>query len=139
MLRNILIYSSALVTLLFCSSCQKDLSKNWGGTYTGIAGSNTVQRVIVTILDKKTVKMELQAYIAGNYYTYVTLSKVKLTNEKTAVIDEEGTITTVPPNNTIYKFSGAASLSGNTLTINGSATDKNNSSSVTNYTFTGSK
>lgn len=128
-----------LLFILFLSSCQNDLSKNWGGTYTGIAGSSTVQRVVVTIVDKKTVKMELQTNIAGSYYAFATISKGKLTDATTVIIDEDGTIVTVPANTNTYRFSGTGKLNGNTLTLNGVATNKANSSDVLYYTFTGTK
>lgn len=138
-MKNQFVYILAAFFLLLLSSCQKDLSKNWGGTYLGVAGSSTVQRIVVSVVDKKTVKLELQTNIAGSYYTFATISKGKLIDANTVIVDEDGTIVTVPANTNTYRFSGTGKLNGNILTLNGAATNKANSSDVMYYTFTGNK
>lgn len=122
-----------LVTVF--SGCQKDWAEDWIGTYTGVAGT-AVNRVVVSKVDKKTLKMELQALYFGNYVTFATVANAKLSNATTATVSEDGMITGYSD---VYHFSGAATLDGNALTLNGQAQSKTNSSDIKYYPFTGSK
>lgn len=123
----------ALVTI---TGCNKDWAGDWAGTYDGTSGSNTVQRVVVTDIDKKAVKLELQTLVLGSYYTFATIANGKLTDAKTLKVDEDGTIAgeTDP-----YHFIGAGTLNGTTLTISGQATNKNDASDVKLYYFSGNR
>lgn len=122
-----------LVTVF--SGCQKDWAEDWIGTYTGVAGT-AVNRVVVSKVDKKTLKLELQALYLGNYVTFATVANAKLSNATTATVSEDGMITGYSD---VYHFSGAATLDGNALTLNGQAQSKTNSSDIKYYPFTGSK
>ncbi len=125
----------AAVFLTLFSSCQKDWAEDWIGTYTGVAGT-AVNRVVVSKVDNKTLKMELQTYFAGNYVTFVTIANAKLSNATTATVSEDGMIAGYSD---VYHFSGAATLDGSALTLNGQAQSKTNSSDIKYYPFTGSK
>lgn len=128
----------ALVAFAFVTaftSCQKDWAEGWVGTYTGTAGS-AVNRVVVSRVDNKTLKMELQALYLGNYVTFATIASAKLSNATSASINEEGTIVGYTGN---YQFSGGASRDGNNLTLTGQAQSKTNSSDIKYYPFTGSR
>ncbi|MCW5906287.1 MAG: hypothetical protein KIS94_00365 [Chitinophagales bacterium] len=130
---RILVVAFLLVTVF--SSCQKDWAIDWVGTYTGVAGT-AVNRVVVSKVDKKTLKLELQALYLGSYVTFATVANAKLSNATTATVSEDGTIVGYSD---VYHFSGAATRDGNTLTLNGQAQSKTNSSDVKYYPFTGSK
>lgn len=123
-----------LVTIL--SSCQKDWAEDWVGTYTGVAGGSGLNRIVVSKVDRKTVKMELQALYLGTYVTFATIADANLTNSETATVSEDGMITGYSD---VYHFSGASTLDGNTITLNGQAQSKSNSSDIKYYAFTGSK
>ncbi len=124
----------ALITIF--SSCQKDLATDWIGTYTGVAGSSGLNRVVVTKVDNKTLKMELQTLVLGSYVTFATVAGAKLSNSTTATVDENGMIVGY---NDLYHFSGAAIRDGNTLSLNGRAQSTTNPSDIKDYPFTGSK
>jgi hypothetical protein len=130
--RNVLV---AFILLTGFGSCQKDWAEDWIGVYTGVAGT-AVNRVVVSKVDKKTLKLELQALYFGNYVTFATVANAKLSNATTATVSEDGMITGYPD---VYHFSGAATLDGNALTLNGQAQSKTNSSDIKYYPFTGSK
>jgi len=126
----------AFILLTVFSSCQKDWAEDWVGTYTGVAGSSTLNRIVVSKVDRKTVKMELQTLYLGTYVTFATIADANLTNSETATVSEDGMITGFSD---VYRFSGASTLDGNTLTLNGQAQSKTNSSDIKYYAFTGSK
>lgn len=130
------IIAFALFALVTISGCNKDLASDWAGTYNGSSGSNTVQRVVVTSVDKKAVKLELQTAVLGTYYTFATIANGKLTDATTVSVNEDGTIAgeTDP-----YHFTGAGTLTGTTLTISGKAENKNNASDVKLYYFSGNR
>ncbi len=128
------------IALLFAtalSSCKKDLATDWVGTYTGVAGSSTVNRVVVTKVNDETIKMELQTLVLGTYYTFATVANGKLGNASTVNISEDGTISSSPGN--VYHFSGSGTRNGNNLVLAGQAQNKNNSSDIQYYTFNGNK
>lgn len=131
----------ALAAALFVigfSSCKKDLATDWEGTYTGAVGS-FFNRVVVSKVDKTTVKVELQQYnlSTASYITYATINKGKLTSATALSADEDGTIITDP--GVTFHFTGAGSLSDNNLSLSGQAQNKSNSADLRTYTFTGSK
>ena len=117
-------------------SCKKDLATPWVGTYTGVAGSNNLNRVVISKVNESTIKMELQTGGGSLYYTYTTISNGKLASASAVAISEDGTIFGAGSGG-VYHFSGGGSLSGNTLTLNGSATQTG--ATTLYYTFTGSK
>lgn len=123
----------AILLITSFSSCKKDLATAWIGTYTGTAGTNTFNQVVITKVDDSTIKMELKA-LAGISYTYTTIGSGKLASANSVAISEDGTITGYTGT---WHFSGGGSLNGNTLTLNGSATQAGQSTLY--YTFTGSK
>lgn len=126
-----------MFTMAAISGCNKDLATDWAGTYNGSSNSsNTVQRVVVTDVDKKAVKMELQTLVFGSYYTFATIANGTLTNATTVTVNETGTIAgeTDP-----YQFTGSGTLNGTTLTISGQAVNKNNASDVKLYYFSGNR
>ncbi len=120
-----------LITTL--SSCQKDWAEQWIGTYTGTAGSNTFNRVVVSKVNNKTIKMELQTLVLGSPYTYATIGNGKLNSETTVSISEDGTVAGYSGT---YTFTGGGTLNGNTLTLSGAAAQPG---ATLYYTFTGSK
>lgn len=119
------------------SSCKKDLATDWVGTYTGVAGNSTVNRVVVSKVNDETIKMELQTLVLGTYYTYATVANGKLANANTVNISEDGTVSSSPGN--VYHFSGAGTRNGNNLVLSGMAQNKNNASDILYYTFNGNK
>ena len=123
-----------LTLITFLPSCKKDLATAWVGTYTGIAGSSTVNRVVISKVDDSTIKIELQAGVTGTFYTYTTLASGKLTTSSAVAINEDGTVYGYTG---LYHISGGGSLSGNNLTLSGTATQSG--SSTLYYTFQGSK
>jgi hypothetical protein len=127
-----LILTAILVTTIL-SSCKKDVASDWAGTYDGVAGSSTVNRVLVTSTDKTHVRIELQALIFGAYATFATIQNGTVTSSNLTV-NEDG-----PYNGGNYHFSGLGTLNGNTIHIYGSATNNSNSSDVQYYDFTGTK
>jgi hypothetical protein len=129
--------AAALLVMATMMGCNKDWAGDWAGTYNGSSNSsNTVQRVVVTDVDKKAVKMELQTLVLGSYYTFATIANGELTNASTVSVNETGTIAgeTDP-----YQFTGAGTLNGTTLTISGKAVNKNNASDVKLYYFSGNR
>ena len=130
------IIAAAIIALVTISGCNKDFASDWAGTYDGSSGNNTVQRVVITEIDKKAIKLELQTLVLGSYYTFATIANGKLTNATTLNVDEDGTIygETDP-----YHFAGTGNLSGTTLTIAGQATNKNDASDVKQYYFSGNR
>ncbi len=131
---KIAIVAIALVSIF--SSCQKDLATDWIGTYTGVSGGTGFNRVVVTKVDNKTLKMELQVLAFGTYTTFATVAGAKLSNSTTATIDENGMIVGY---NDLYHFTGAATRDGNTLTLNGQAQSTTNASDIKYYPFNGTK
>lgn len=131
-MKNKLILTAILFTTIL-SSCKKDVASDWAGTYDGVAGSGTVNRVLVTSTDKTHVRIELQALIFGAYATFATIQNGSVTASKLTV-DENG-----PYNGGSYHFLGLGTLDGNTIHIYGSATNNSNSSDVQYYDFTGTK
>ena len=132
-----LLILSAVFTFAL-SSCQKDLAVDWAGTYTGANGS-TFNQVVVSKVNKNTVKIELQQYYlpTASYITYATVGSGKLSSASAVSVDEDGSIITDP--GVSFHFTGAGSLSGNTLTLSGQAQNKNNTSDIRTYVFSGIK
>ena len=134
--KALLFIAIALITSF--SSCTKDLATDWIGTYNGTVGS-TFNRVIVSKVNKTTVKVELQQYYlpTTSYITYATMNNGKLSSDNALSVNEDGTIITDP--GLTFHFTGVGSLNGNTLTLSGQAQNKSNSSDIRTYTFTGTK
>ncbi len=118
----------------FLSSCKKDLVTAWVGTYIGVAGSTTVNHVVISKVDDSTIKIELQTGVGGTYYTYATMGSGKVTTSSSVAINEDGTVYGYTG---LYHITGGGSLSGNNLTLNGSATQSG--AATLYYTFQGSK
>lgn len=118
---------------MFMSSCQKDWAEGWAGTYTGTAGSN-INRVVITKVNNKTIKMELQTIVIGSPYTFATIGNGKLTGENTLSVSEDGTVAGYSGT---YNFTGGGTRNGNSITFSGAATQAG--ASTLYYTFTGSK
>lgn len=131
---TMLLSAMALLFLVSLSSCQKDWAEQWIGTYTGTAGSNTFNRVVVSKVNNKTIKMELQTLVLGSPYTYATIGNGKLNSETTVSISEDGTVAGYSGT---YTFTGGGTINGNTLTVSGAAAQPG--ASTLYYTFTGSK
>ena len=123
-----------LVLITFLPSCKKDLATAWVGTYIGVAGSSTVNRVVVSKVDDSTIKIELQASVGGGYYTFATIGSGKLNSSTAVTINEDGTVYGYLG---LYHITGGGSLSGNNLTLNGKATQTG--ATTLYYTFQGSK
>ena len=130
---KLLAVAFALVTVF--SSCQKDWAEDWIGTYTGTAGGN-VNRIVVSKVNNKTLKMELQTIYLGGYVTFATVADAKLSNETTATVSEDGMIVGYSDS---YHFSGSATRSGNSISLTGQAQNKSNTSDIKYYVFSGSK
>lgn len=126
----------AFILLTVFSSCQKDWAEDWEGTYNGTAGA-AINRIIVTKVDKKTLRIDLQAPVSGIYYTFATIASADLTSETAFTVDEDGTITTSPGE--VYHFTGSGGRNGNTITLSGQAQNKSNSSDIKYYPFTGTR
>lgn len=117
------------------SSCQKDLAVDWAGTYTGISGS-TFSQVVITKVDKNTIRLDLKTSYLGSTVTYATVANGTLTSATVLSVNEDGTLL---GSSDPFHFTGAGSLSNNTLTLSGQAQNKNNASDIRTYTFSGSK
>lgn len=113
------------------SSCQKDWADNWVGTYDS-STSSTYERIVVTRVNNKTLKMELQAVFLGAYYTRATIGNAKLGSENSATIDEDGTIYATSGT---WHFAGSAQLDGDRLILVGTATQQGQQS--IDYGFSG--
>lgn len=133
-MKSRLIVATVFLVTLF-TGCQKDWAEDWIGTYTGTAGS-TVNRIVVSKVNNKTLKMELQTIYLGSYVTFATVADAKLSNETTATVSEDGMIVGYSDS---YHFSGSATRSGNSISLTGQAQNRSNSSDVKYYVFTGSK
>lgn len=116
------------------TGCQKDLAEDWAGVYLGNSGTGNVNRVIITKIDRKTVKIELQFNYLGAYITYATAQSANLVSSTVADIKEDGE---VYGSVDIYSFLGSARLNGKNLQVNVTATNRTNSSDVRPYTFVG--
>jgi hypothetical protein len=132
-MKHILFVLIGFVVLV--SGCKKD-SDAWEGVYNGDTSGNTVQRVIVTAVDAKTLKMELQVLNSGVYFTFATINNAKTSSSTAATVNEEGTILGSAGT---FTFSGNCSRNSKSLTIGGTATNKKNLSDVRPYYFAGSK
>lgn len=104
------------------------------GTYVGVAGSSSINHVVISKVDESTIKIELQTGTSGVYYTYATIGSGKVTSSSAVAINEDGSVFGYSG---LYHFSGGGSLSGNNLTLNGSATQSG--ATTLYYTFQGSK
>ncbi len=124
------------IATIALSSCKKDLSSDWEGTYNGTSGS-AITRVVITTVDKTTIKLALQTPTLVGYVSYATIGNGKLTNATTVNIDEDGTLAT--NTNDTYRFTGVGTRNGNSITISGQAVNKNNSSDVQSVVFAGNK
>jgi heat shock protein HslJ len=122
------------VLLTALSSCKKDLATQWIGTYNGTAGTNTFNQIVISKVDDTTIKMEFKTMVLGTPYTYATVAHGTVTSNNAVAVSEDGTIN---GQTGTWHFSGGGSLSGNTLTVNGSATQTGQSTLY--YTFVGSK
>lgn len=132
-IQTLLLVAIMAVTL---NSCNKDYASDWVGTYTGTAGSN-VNRIVVSKVDNNTIKMELQTTgLFTGYVTFATVAKGGVNKSSDVAINEDGSIAGFTD---VYHFTGAGSLSGATLTLNGQAQSKTNSSDIKYYSFTGSR
>lgn len=123
------------MAMALISGCNKDLSADWAGTYDGTGGNNTVQRVIVSSVGKKAVKLELQTSTLVGYVTFATVGNAELSSATKATVDEDGSIY---GSSDPYRFTGSATLSGTTLTITGVATNKSDGSTQ-GYYFVGNR
>lgn len=132
---RIFIAAALLFAIAILPGCQKDWASSWAGTYTGNAGS-TFNRVVITSINNNTVKMDLQVSYGNTYVTYATVGNATLSDQNDAVVNEDGNISGYADP---YHFAGTAVLNGNTITITGSATNKNNSGDIKYYAFTGTK
>lgn len=130
---KIIIVLAAIISTF--SSCNKDYASDWVGTYTGVSGS-TFNRVVVSKVNNNTIKMEFQQLALGAYYTFATVSNGSVGKSSNVTVSEDGNLYGSAD---IFHFSGAGTLSGNTLTLNGQAQNKTNASDTRLYTFTGSK
>ena len=131
MRKTILFISLALTTIL--PSCKKDLATAWVGTYTGTAGSNTFNQVVITKVDDATIKMELKTVVAGTAVTYATIAAGKLSSNNVAVSEDGSIIGT----SGTWHFTGSGNLNGTVLVLDGAATQTGQNTLY--YTFTGSK
>lgn len=125
------------IATIALSSCKKDLASDWEGTYNGTSSSSAITRVVITTVDKTTIKIALQTPTFVGYLTYATIGNGKLTNATTVTINEDGTLANNP--NDTYKFTGVGTRNGNSITISGQAVNKNNSSDVQYVAFAGNK
>lgn len=117
----------ALLSAVLISGCKKEenWAEKWVGTYDSTNSSNDLQRVVVTEIDAKTVKLELKTMFIGAYVTYATVGNGELTTENTVIVDEDGFV----GNSTdTYRLTGSGSLNGTQLTITGQAVNKTNTS-----------
>ncbi len=123
------------ISALALSSCKKDLSSDWEGTYNGTSSSG-ISRIIITSVDKSTVKLTLQTNLLGTYYDYATIGSGKLGSATSLTVDEDGTIS---GSSDTYHFQGTGTRNGNSLALTGQAVNKNNSSDVKSLVFAGNK
>ena len=129
----------ALLAVVLLSGCKKEenWAEKWVGTYDSTNSSNDLQRVVVSEIDAKTVKLELKTLFIGAYVTYVTVGNGELSTENTVLVDEDGFV----GNSTdTYRLTGSGSLSGTQLIITGQAVNKTNPSEAPKtYYFNGTR
>ena len=110
--------------------CNKDYTTTWVGTYSGV---NTT--VIIAKIDDNTVQIKLQRVAGPRLYTYTIIQRATIIGSA-AVINEDEIIN---GSMDIYHLFGSAALSGSSITVTGSATNKTNPSDVQQFSFSGSK
>ncbi len=118
--------------MLGASSCTK-WADDWAGVYNSTT-SSTYNRVVVTEVKSKVVKLELQTVFLGSYVTSATIANGKLTTANTVAIDEDGTIAGTSGT---WHFTGSGTLTGGQLVLAGTATQPG--SSNIDYAFSGRK
>lgn len=124
------------IATLAISSCKKDFASDWEGTYNGTSNSG-ITRIVITTVDKNTIKLNLQTSFLGSYVSYATIGNGKLGKATSLTVDEDGTLAT--NSNDTYHFTGVGTRNGNSLTLSGQAVNKNNSSDVQSLVFAGNK
>lgn len=122
----------AAILMLGASSCTK-WADDWAGVYNSTT-SSTYNRVVVTEVKNKVVKLELQTVFLGIYTTSATIANGKLTTATTVTIDEEGTIAGTSGT---WRFTGSGTLNSGQLVLVGTATQPG--SSNIDYAFSGRK
>lgn len=122
----------AAILMLGASSCTK-WADDWAGVYNSTT-SSTYNRVVITEVKNKVVKLELQTVFLGIYTTSATIANGKLTTATTVTIDEEGTIAGTSGT---WRFTGSGTLNSGQLVLAGTATQPG--SSNIDYAFSGRK
>jgi hypothetical protein len=123
------------------TSCSKqegaavDNTIGWSGVYNAQQGSNVYQ-VVVTKADNNNLNVKLKSQETGYIFTLATLYKVGIKSSNDAMISETGNVT---EKNGVYTFTGAMSLEGNQLTLNGYAAINPKEGDAINFNFTGTK
>ena len=130
---------AALLLLLTFSACKKETvwAEDWAGTYDGLAGSVNVNRVIISKVGDKAIKLDLQSYVSGSYFTFATVGNTTLTTSTHGSIDEDGTILMYPGKT--FHFTGSIDRTGSSITMIGQAQNKNDASEIYYYSFNGSR
>ncbi len=125
-----------VVAFVFITGCKKstDQAAAWVGTYNGNTVGAGINRVIITEVNSNTLQMQLQTYLYGSYYTYTTLKHATLATATSVAVNETDSITSYPG---IWSISGGGTLSGDSLTLSGTATQSGQSPLY--YSFSGSK
>ena len=118
--------------MLGASSCTK-WADDWAGVYNSTT-SSTYNRVVVTEVKSKVVKLELQTVFLGSYVTSATIANGKLITANTVAIDEDGTITGYSGT---WHFTGSGTLNNGQLVLAGTATQPG--SANIDYAFSGRK
>ncbi|MCW3127134.1 MAG: hypothetical protein JWO03_2792 [Bacteroidetes bacterium] len=133
-MRKAIIFGIMISVILM--SCSKTNNSPFIGTYNGSGASNTISRVTIGAAGSTNLQVQLQVQSGGVYYTFATIQNAVPASGTSLSVNENGLIF---GSSETYHFVGTGALSGNNLTLSGSATNVNNSSDVRLYYFTGSK
>jgi hypothetical protein len=140
MKKNIPLTIIALMALVIIAGCKKDNASAWVGKYTAVNAIDSINQVTITEVNSSTLQIAIQAnYSIGNVssvVTFVTIQQAKLQSATSATFNESDVVQDVPAFNGTDQVAGSAALSGNTLTVVGTATNGN---LTYNYSFNGSK
>jgi hypothetical protein len=123
----------ALAIALIAGCKKTDNASNWVGTYTSLNPTDSVNQVTIAEVNSSTLQIQLQAHYGSVVYTFATIQQAKLQTATTALVNETGNVAGYTAT---FQFSGSGVLSGNSVTISGTATNSTNNLS---YYFTGTK
>jgi hypothetical protein len=144
MKKNILI--SAVAVLLIIGGCSKtatDYTTAFVGTYTGNANTGiTFNTVVISKVDDATVSMAFQRDSGQGQFTYLTVQKATVStanNQNTVTAIENDPLYFSLTTDTVFAVNLNGTVSGKTLSLNGTATSSIHSNEVATVSFVGTK